>query len=119
MSTIHNVINLTAGKITSRDLGYKHICFKTKDRYIITDRDFTAKSQIPEVQLTPKKRCLLTWKTCQKAEGKMSSGLMWAGGQMITKAVVSLPSSAGQGKYNERLLVRDKSRERSHTSSCH
>lgn len=46
----------------------------------------------------------MTWKTCQKAEGKVTSGLMWAGGQVTTKTLLSLPSSAGQGKYNERLL---------------
>lgn len=96
MPNIHNVIKLTAGKIATRDYGYKHICFKAKGRKIIADKDFTTKSQIPEVQLTAKKRCLLTWKTCQKAEGKVTSRLMWAGGQVSTKAVLSPPSSAGQ-----------------------
>lgn len=56
MSAIHNVIKLTAGKITSRDLGYKQSCFKTKGRKMIIDRDLTTKSQIFKVQLTAKKR---------------------------------------------------------------
>lgn len=55
----HNVIKLTAGKITSRDLGYNDVYFKAKDGKIIADRDFTTKSQIPEVQLTAKKEMFI------------------------------------------------------------
>lgn len=53
------IIKLTAGKITSRDLGYKYVCFKTKDRKTVTDRDFAAKGQIPEVQLTAEKKMFI------------------------------------------------------------
>lgn len=40
MSILHDVITLTAGKVTSRDLGYKHNCLKTKTTKLITDGDF-------------------------------------------------------------------------------
>ena len=47
-------------------------------------------------------------------------GLTLAGGQVDTKATLSLPSSAGQGrgKYNKRLMGRDKHRQRWLTD-CH
>lgn len=97
MPTIHNVIKLTAGKITSRDYRYRHICFKV-DRKIIEEKDCTTKSQTPEVQLTAKKGCLLTWKICQKAEGRVTSRLMWAGGQVTTKSCSITPFFSWTGK---------------------
>ena len=61
-------------------------------------------------------RCLM-----QGTVEKPCSGLTLAGGQVPTKAALSLPSSAGQGerKYNERLMGQGKDRERSLTNYCH
>lgn len=78
MSFVH-VIKLTAGKVTSRHLRYKHSCFKTKNRKITTDRDFYSKkksnAEISQVKLTAKKRGLIKWETFQKAAARVTSKL--------------------------------------------
>lgn len=50
MSVICDVIKLTAGKVTSRDLGHKHFFsfFKSKNRKIITNRDLYKKKSTTE-----------------------------------------------------------------------
>lgn len=59
MSIIFDVIKLATGKVTSRVLGYKHSCFKTKNRKVITDRDFSNKmsnTEMSKFKLTAKKK---------------------------------------------------------------
>lgn len=58
MTIIHDVIKFIAGKVTSTDFGCRQSCFKSKNRKVITDRDFCNKksdTEISKVKLTDNK----------------------------------------------------------------
>lgn len=98
MSTVHNVIKLSAGKITSRDLGYKHICFKAKDRKRIADRNFTPKHQISEVQLTAKKEMFIDMEDMSESrmEGDKWVDVDWGSGDHQNSSITPFFSWTGK-----------------------
>lgn len=58
ITIVHNVTKLSAGKVTSTELGYKASCCKSKNRKAITDRNFYKKKSdtvISKVKLSAKK----------------------------------------------------------------